>query len=196
MVTTEKIIKWLTGPQHCQELVMYLENNFKSFLPVKSRYLEALEQFRKELGNDVSPSVDDLVDAIESQTASTLFYSGVLGFKNNWDHFVDPMARTVLDVDFEVYLSESTARRFPKYRQAQAVIDSFCALLAPQQKESYESIIEYISYLETVGPKMAHYYGYVLGNDILYDLVPGYYPDKVLTMQYRLMLARYLGQRP
>ena len=196
MVTTEKIIKWLTGPQHCQELEMYLENNFKSFLPVKSRYLEALEQLRKELGNDVSPSVDDLMDAIESQIASTLFYSGVLGFKSNWDHFVDPMARTVLDVDFDVFLRESTARRLPKYRQTQAVIDSFSALLAPQQKKSYESIIEYISYLETVGPKLAHYYGYILANDILYDLVPGYYPDKVLTMQYRLMLARYLEQRP
>ena len=194
MVTTEKIIKWLTGPQHCRELEMYLENNFKSFLSVKSRYLEALEQLRKELGNDVSPSVDDLVDAIERQTASTLFYSGVLGFKSNWNHFVDPMAHTVLDVDFDVCLRESTARRLPKYRQTQAVIDSFCSLLAPQQKQSYESIIEYISYLETAGPKLAHYYGYVLGNDILHDLVLGYYPDAALNIQYRLMLSRYLGQ--
>jgi hypothetical protein len=41
--------------------------------------------------------------------------------------------------------------------------------------------------------ELAHYYGFILGNEILPNLVPGYYPDHVLTVQYRAILEHYLG---
>lgn len=117
----------------------------------------------------------------------------MLGLKSNWDHFIDPMARTVLDVDFDVFLCENTSRRLPEYEKAQAVIDCFMSVRSSSENEMCEYITEYISYLETVGPKLAHYYGFVLGNEIFDRLVPGFCPDSYLASQYRLMLGSYLG---
>lgn len=193
MVTTQKVLEQLTGKQIVRELEAYLEENFESFPAVYSRYIEAIAQLRKELGAYLSPSVDDLVEAIDKQTASNLLFSGTLGIKSNLDHFMDPMARTVLDVDFPVFLHEETAMRIPAYVKAQETIDTFFALLTPGQKELFEDIVDFISYMETTGPKLAHYYGYILGNDILHNLVPGYHADEVLTMRYRAMLVEYLG---
>ncbi len=188
----QKVVEQLTGKQLVRTLETYLEENFESFAEVRSRYAKAVERLRNE-GSVMVPSVDDVVDAIEKQTASNLFFSGVLGIKANLDHFMDPMARTVLDVDFDVFLREETARRLPAYEKAQMVIDAFYVLLTPTQKELFSDILDYISYLETTGPKLAHYYGFILGNEILPNLVLGYYPDYVLSVQYRAKLARYLG---
>ena len=52
---------------------------------------------------------------------------------------------------------------------------------------------EYICYLETVGPKLAHYYGYLLGNAMLHRVIPGYQPDLALTLGYFTMLKNYFG---
>jgi hypothetical protein len=188
----QKVVEQLTGKQFVRTLETYLEGNFESFAEVRSRYAKAVERLRNE-GSVMVPSVGDVVDAIEKQTASNLFFSGVLGIKANLDHFMDPMARTVLDVDFDVFLREETARRLPAYEKTQMVIDAFYVLLTPTQKELFSDILDYISYLETTGPKLAHYYGFILGNEILPNLVLGYYPDHVLTVQYRAILEHYLG---
>lgn len=196
MITTQNVLEQLTGRQIVRELECCLEENFESFAAARERYIKAAEQLRNEMGAPASPSVDELMNAIDRQTASNLLFSGFLGLKSNMDHFIDPMARTVLDVDFPVFLREETAMRLPEYVKAQETIDAFFALLAPSQKELWEDIAEYISYLETMGPKLAHYCGYILGNHILPKLVPGYYPDEVLTMHYSAMLEQYLGRLP
>lgn len=187
----QKVVEQLTGKQIVRKLETYLEENFEAFTEVRRQYINAVEQLRAE-PKATSPSIEDVVDAIEKQTASNLFFSGALGIKANLDHFIDPMARTVLDVDFDVFLREETARRLPAYEKAQTVIDAFYVLLTATQKELFGDILDYISYLETTGPKLAHYFGFALGNEILPNLVLGYYPDHVLTVQYRAMLARYL----
>lgn len=188
MITTQEIMEQLAGKGIVQELTTYLKQTFEDFADVQGRYMRAVEQLKEELREEESPSVDDLVDAIKRQTASNLFFSGILGIKANLDHFIDPMARTILDVDFDVFLRENTARRLPEYEKAQGVIDSFCATLSLEQKEVFVDILEYISYLETIGPKIAHFYGFVLGDEILYRIVPGYHSDNVLTIQYKAMM--------
>lgn len=194
-MTAQKVIDQLTGKWIVRELESYLEEKFDDFPVVQSAYKEAIEQLRNNAEPNASPTVDDLVDAIEKQTASILFFSGVLGIKANLDHFKDPMARTVLDVDFEVYLHENTARRLPEYEKAQEIIDAFFATVPLMDRGKLDAIIEYIAYMETIGPKLAHYYGYIIGNDVLSKLIPGYLPDDVFTMRYQAMLACYWGFR-
>lgn len=194
-MTVNKVIDQLTGKWIVRELEEYLEENFDDFPAIRKQYKEAIEQLRKDTESGALPNVDDLVEAIEKQTVSNLFFSGVLGLKSNLDHFKDPMARTVLDVDFEVYLHENTARRLPEYEKARKVIDDFFATLSPAQKELFDAVIEYIAYLETTGPKLAHYYGYIIGDDVLTKIIPGYFLDDVFTMQYQSMLECYWGFR-
>ena len=190
MFTTQKVLE---GKKIVQEFTRFLGEHFGSFADVHKRYLAAADALRKELGADGAPFVDDVLDAIDKQTASNLLFSGALGLKSNMDHFMDPMARTVLDVDFPVFLREATALRLPEYVRAQETIDAFSSSLTPAQKEVFEDVIAYIAFLETTGPKLAHYYGYILGNDLLYRVVPGYHQDDVLTMHYSAMLRKYFG---
>lgn len=193
MITTQKVMEQLTGKGVVQEFTNHLKEHFEAFADVHKRYLTAADVLREELGTDTSPSVDDMLNAIDKQTLSNLLFSCALGIKSNLDHFIDPMARTVLDVDFPVFLREATAVRLPEYVKAQETMDGFCASLTPAQKDLFEDITAYVAFLETIGPKLAHYYGYILGNDLLYRVVPGYHHDDVLTMHYRAMLQAYLG---
>ena len=42
---------------------------------------------------------------------------------------------------------------------------------------------------------MAHYYGYLMGNELLYHCVPGYHPNMVLDLRYTQMLEQYFGRK-
>lgn len=192
MVTIQTFLESVTGKPLIQTLEQHLEEKFESFSAVHNSYIKAIAQLRKESGPTMSPSVDDMVAAIDSQTTSNLLFSGSLGIKANFDNFSNPLTRNFLDVDFEIYLREETAHRLPKYEQAQDVLNRFYASLSAEQKVLYEDVIAYTCYLETIVPKLAHYYGYLLGNELFPQIIPGYHADPVLTIQYRMMLSRWL----
>ena len=75
-------------------------------------------------------------------------------------------------------------QRLPQYKTAQNTIQEFLSQLTVEQEETYETVMEYISHLETVVPKLAHYYGYLLGNEMLPNILPGYCEDVRLTLGY------------
>lgn len=139
-------------------------------------------------------SANDDMEAIQQQIASDLLFSGLLGLKANFDNYIDPISRNFLDVDPEIYLREDVAHRLPQYISAQEVRNQFYASLSPEHQELYAFVIAYVTHLETVGPKLAHYYGFLLGNQLLPLVIPGYAPDLALTSQYRMMVEKYLGQ--
>lgn len=190
MLSMKAILDQLTRHQMVEAFNRWMAENNKDFAADHQRYTDAIHTLRKELGDMVT----DEVKAIEQQCASDLLFSGFLGLKANLDHFIDPVARTFLEVDFEVYLREETAHTLPEHVQAQQVRDRFCSCLTPSQQETYEAVISYTSHLETAGPKLAHYYGYMLGNHLLPRVVPGYHADPVLTMRYTGMLGQYFGE--
>lgn len=154
--------------------------------------MEVIETLKAELGAELNPSVEDMALAIEQQVASDLIYSAYLGFKANLDYFRNPVANNFLNVDMETYLRETTAHRLPAYESAQRVIDCFHEQLTDEQKERTIAIVEYVSYLETMGPKLAHYYGFIFANEFLTRVEPAYSPDIPLTYAYRRMLQDYL----
>ena len=48
----------------------------------------------------------------------------------------------------------------------------------------------------TLVPKIAHYEGFMLGNELLYYVMPGYHPDARLTVRYSRMLKEFLQSLP
>ena len=171
-----------------------LARNSKEFHEDLAHFNETISLLEAELEQDTSPSVADLVDAIHQQIGSSLLFSCCLGLKANLDHFIDPVSRTFLDVDPEVYLRENIARQLPDYQRAQDVQEQLYKSLSCSQKEKYDdAITTYISHLETVGPKLAHYCGYLLGNQLFPRIIPGYISDTQLLVQYRHMLKVYCG---
>ncbi len=53
-------------------------------------------------------------------------------------------------------------------------------------------ITSYYSYIETAAYKPAHYFGFVLGDQFLCRVVPGYQPDHALSISYGMELRNYL----
>lgn len=191
MITMQTIFKQLTGEEIYDALIHYMAEEFEDFAVARKQYECIMDILQTELGEK---TVTDANNAIQRQTVSNLLFSGSLGLRANLDNFINPLTRNFLDVDAEIYLREETAHRMPEYECAQSVLDQFYSTLSPDQKELYEDVIAYVSHLETIVPKLAHYCGYLLGNELLPYIIPGYHADIALTLQYGTMLKTYFGK--
>lgn len=175
MIDVKTIMEQLTGQALTNSLIEFLEQHCEDIPEIQAKYQEAIAQ--AEEGKK-------LAEAIDAQTASDLLFSAALGLKANLDHFRDPIARTFLEVDPEIYLRESVAHSLPQYIEAQKIRDA---------AEANDAIIEYTTYLETFGPKLAHYFGHLLGDELLPRVIPGYQPDPILTIRYHNWVWGYMG---
>jgi len=193
MLSANKFFEEVSYKEMVSSLAEVMASNFEDFAADQARYKETLSWLEQTLPDGTAPSVEKLVNAIDQQIGSTILFSYFLGLKANWDHYIDPIARTFLDVDAETYLREDMSKRLPDYQNALRVQERFYAALTPVQQERYEDITAYICHLETVGPKLAHYCGYILGNWLFLRIVPGYGKDMPFTFQYRNMLENYFG---
>ena len=194
MLSENAIFEKISYKELVTKLVDVIAANSIEFAADQAHFDETISLLKTELEQDTSPSATDLADAIYQQIGSTLLFSYCLGLKANLDHFIDPVSRTFLDVDPEVYLRENIARQLPDYLRAQRVQEQFYKALSRIQREKYDDgITTYICHLETVGPKLAHYYGYLLGNQLLPHVILGYVSDAQLTLRYRYMLEAYSG---
>lgn len=173
-------------------LIAMVEESFQDFPGIQQGYIQAMETLQNSIGES---AVHKEKEAICQQIASIVLFSGVLGLQANYHYFSDPVGGNFLNADPEVYLRENIAKHLPEYAAAQQSRSEFYSQLDAAQREIYQSVVEYTSYLETVGPKLAHYFGYLLGNGLLQRVVPGYQPDLAFTLQYCIKLEGYFGRQ-
>ncbi len=175
------------------ELIAFMERNCEGFAESRSNYNECLNMLRKELGGNASISVDEFDAAIHDAICSDLVYSAYLGIKANLDYFENPIANNFLEVDPEIYLREGTAHRLPAYEKACAKVDAFYKQLSPELREATDAVTDYESHLETVGPKLAHYWAFKKANSFFPKVIPGYCASTPFTYAYEHMFAKYMG---
>lgn len=192
MLMADKMMELLTGREGVNAFVENLIAVSEDFAEDHRQFEEAIAHFKSTLADDATPSVEDLCDAIRRQIASQVIFAGYLGFQANVDHFLNPVARTFIDVDPETYLREHIARTLPEYASAQTIIDRFGKQLPPELSELFERVIAYTAHLETIVPKIAHYNGFLLGNELLPFVIPGYQLDSQLTIRYCIMIRKLL----
>lgn len=78
----------------------------------------------------------------------------------------------------------------------QTTEDAICSSVqrfTPEQQALAIQIEDYYSYLETIGFKLVHYWGFLWGNEFFPKVVPGYAADTVFTAKYTHMLEHDLG---
>ncbi len=198
MKVVQKITELLTGPAIVDFLTKEILADNEDFCEDLSNYQSAITKLQAELGNSIKPNVENVVNAVNQRTASVLLFSAFLGLQMNLAHFRNPMLPncTWPSVDNGDYLQTNAIRTLAGYRDAETVLSSFNSLLTPQQKEIYDAVAEYISFWDIYGAKLSHYCGYLLGNALFPYLIPGYYPDSVLTLRYGAMLENYFGASP
>ena len=197
MIHEMTMLQNLSGRKNYEALVHTLYNQCNDFPKLYQKYLEAIAQLRVELGNDTTPSVDMFVTAIEMQCCSNMLFAGFQGLKMNYDHFLNPMMPNITwkQIDFTETWREELASDLPMYHAAQMVIDDFYNLLSEDQRERlYEPIGEYESELHVTAPKLAHYYGYKMGNSLLRLMVPAYHDDPTIDLRYSRILEDYFGR--
>lgn len=195
MITRNTILESVVGKGIVDALVKTLYNQIVDFPDIHRTYLEAIEKLHTTLGPAAKHSIEKYVVAIEQKCASHLYYAGLQGLKMNYDHFLNPMAPNCTwdQVDYDDYIRLHTAYSLPLYEVASRYTSSFEKTWSEELEEVHEAIISYETVFECSGMKLAHFYGYLAGNDLLYYAIPGYYPDLCLDIRYQHMLEDYFG---
>ena len=197
MIFKNQFVDFLLGKPAVDAAIRTLYNQFDDFPEVYQAFLSAIEKLHAVLGPEAKHEVRKYVTAIEQICASNLFYAGTQGLKMNYDHFVNPMAPncTWPQIDYDDYIRIHIAESLPMHETARRFKEKFEKQLPEELEDVTEAIISYETALECSGMKLAHYYGYLMGNELLPHCVPGYHPDMVLDIKYTHMLEEYFGQR-
>ena len=197
MISKTQFMDSLIGKPVVDALIQTVYNQMEDFPAIYQAYLDAIERLRTELGPEAKNEIKKYVTAIEQMCASNLYYAGTQGLKMNYDHFVNPMTPncTWPQVDYDDYLRPHIAESLPLYRTAYKFKEKFEKQLPKNFESVIEAVASYEAALECGGIKLAHYYGYLMGNELLYNCVPGYHPDMVLDLRYTQMLEQYFGRK-
>lgn len=177
MKTPDEIIQFLSGPTIIDNLTDILRENEPSFTENEKRYLDASSILRNEIEKGSLPSVDEYLSAYNIKVCANLLYAAYLGYRVNLKNFHSPCTIDFTKMDFTDYIRDHLTGHFPVCRAADSIIESFQNKLPETLKPLADEIKEYFIFLDTYGPKISHYMGYMTSNKLLYWVEPGYQED-------------------
>ena len=184
MKTLKEIKDLMVGKSVITNLADLLRTNDEEFAESEKKYLAALETLRIELPSEFTPTLDEYLEACESDVISGVAYAGCLGFRVNLENFHHPIGIDFVRLDTIDYLKDHLFGHFPvNYRNAQ-VCEAFHKGLPTAFVQLQDDIQEYFTHMECAGPKLAHYAGYIIGNHILPWVEPGYREDHSQTAAF------------
>mgnify|MGYP005846671239 FL=1 len=138
-------------------------------------------------------SDDAFVDTLERQFAAKLLYVAWQGVRWNLDCYRNPINKLRLQTDYEELHGEYLFSALPQVQTTEDAICSSAQRFTPEQQALAIQIEDYYSYLETIGFKLVHYWGFLWGNEFFPKVVPRYAADTVFTAKYTHMLEHDLG---
>lgn len=165
-----------------------------NFAKEEQQYLETLKNLQKAIGDSVSPSASEYAAAKKQKLCAELVYLTWLGFRQNLECFQNPVNTMFLKMDSEVFLREGRMHTLTGVDKALQTICAFDERIRGLAEDNHllDGIDDYISYLETTGYKLAHYFGFLLADRFLYHVIPGYTSDPATIAQYARELRKYL----
>lgn len=193
MKTVETILYQLTDTKAIMgELKETLLKLDACYPEEEAKFLAASAVLEKEVGNTINPTSMEYLAAMAQKVSSDLIYMGWQGFRFNQDCFTNPANALLLEEDFESIHRERNAAMLPVSQQAQRTIRAFYAALPEKKQELTSDIVSYYAYLQTVGYKIAHYFGFLLANRFLSFVTPGYTSNPAATSRYTRKIQDYL----
>ncbi|MBQ2785746.1 MAG: hypothetical protein IJF02_04530 [Oscillospiraceae bacterium] len=196
MKTVQTILGQLTDPKKVMaEIRETLRTIDPEFFDTEVKYLAAVSNLEKELGNSITPSVGEFLAAKEEEFVSEIIYIGWQGFQLNMDIFHAPINAIMLRGDYEELHRERRLGTLPMAEKARDTINAFYEMMRENYRDKLdltEDISGFYSYLQTSGYKIAHYFGFRLADQFLPYVIPGYVDDSVNTGYYKRTLQEYL----
>ena len=196
MYTVKSILTQVTDSELVfQNIMETLRTVDPSFEDEHRQYLHSVDTLMNSLRTEDSTKVMGYIAAKEKAFCSEMIYIAWLGFQQNIACFRNPINTEFLKLDYETIHRENSFQSLPNILSALSAINDFdCSLrsLPDDIQNIAMGITDFFSYLETVGYKLAHYFGFVFADRFLGYVIPGYAPDTATTMQYAMMLQEYL----
>lgn len=175
-----------------EELKKYLSERCSDYAEAEKEYLGRLREFESTEEN-ANTLISSVIMQHEKSIAACMFFAGYRGFQANKENF-EKNTQSFLQFDEpEQYLNERVMKSMPIPVQTTLELRKAYETMTEEQKEMYEDIVNYFILLEDHGTKLAHFYGYMLANHLLYKMIPGYVEDQLQTQRYRNALSNYLG---
>ena len=200
MYTVKSILTQVTDSELVFQNVMEtLRTVDPSFEDEHRQYLHSVDTLMNSLRTEDSTKVMGYIAAKEKAFCSEMIYIAWLGFQQNIACFRNPINTEFLKLDYETIHRENSFQSLPNILSALSAINDFdCSLrILPDDIQNIAmGITDFFSYLETVGFKLAHYFGFAFADRFLGHVVPGYAPDSATTTQYAMMLQEYLDFYP
>ena len=196
MKTIEQIKDLMIGKSVIADLADLLRANDTDFAESEKNYYAAVEKLRAALPAEQTPTLDAYLSACETDVISVVAYAGYLGFRVNLENFHHPIGIDFVRLDTIDYLKDHLFGHFPiNYRNSQ-VREAFYKSLPEGLQNLEDSVQDYFTHLECTGPKLAHYAGYIIANNILPWVEPGYREDYCQTLAFTAETEKYMGYLP
>ena len=196
MYTVKSILTHVTDPSAIfRNILDTLRTVDPSFEDEHRQYIHSVDTLMDSLRVEDSFRVTEYIAAKENAFSSEMVYIAWLGFQQNISCFRNPINTEFLKLDYETIHREHSFQSIPKIHSVLSEIDDFdCSLrsLPDDIQNIAMGITDFFSYLETVGFKLAHYFGFAFADRFLGHIIPGYTPDSATTTQYAMMLQEYL----
>lgn len=189
MFTVQDVLSNLFSVSIVTELSNWLVEKDLDFSHVQADYQDAAKILVNQLGKEA----EAFLSAQDQQIISDLRYSAYLGFQENLANFRCPGGNHFVAKGSDHFLREHIMYSLPGRVSYDGTITAFQARHGQFAESQLASIRDYYIYLETVGPKLAHYWGYVFANHFLSLVEPGYVCDGAQTSIYTMELSRELG---
>jgi len=173
----------ITGRQLVQELKTALAQVDHNYTEEQLAYDQAVAQL----------SDNAFAEALETQFGAKLLYVTWQGACWNLDCYRNPVNKLRLHTDYEDLHGECHFPALPQVRATEKAIHTTIQRFTPEQQELARQMEDYYAYLETVGFKLAHLWGFQWGNAFFPKVIPGYSPDLVFTSKYIGMVSNDLG---
>lgn len=196
MYTVKSVMTQFTDPQVVLKNVGdILREIDPEFAQEEQQYNAAVATLREAIGDSISPSATEYIAAKEQEICEKLIYVAWLGFQQNLECFQNPVNTMFLKMDYEDFHREQRMHTLPGVKKAMKTINAFheVMLTLPEEKQNLtDGISEFMCYLETTGYKLAHYFGFILADEFLPYVIPGYCRDSCTTLLYERDLHEYL----
>jgi len=196
MKTLEQIKDLMVGKSVITDLADVIRANDKEFMESEKKYQAAVETLRANLPADLTPSLDEFLEAWETDIISSVAYAGYLGFRVNLENFHHPIGIDFVMKDTIDYLRDHLFGHFPINYRNSIIRDQFYKNLPEGFQSLHDNILDYFVHLECTGPKLAHYAGYIIANNILPWVEPGYREDYCQTLAFTAETEKYMGYLP
>ena len=152
---------------------------------------KGVNRIYKEFSPEIIPLINNVLTCEKNRMDVNLAFLFWLGVFQNLACYLNPSASSFIDLDFEDIHLESYMNSLKEAELLDISCHSLILAISPEKYETLDFISSYYCYLETFGYKIAHFMGFLLGNNILNRVYSGYTPNVKLTKKYASMLQLF-----